>query len=145
MVTKKKVCGSIAQESHLDTTSFHCIDVTNVASLGTYIHPSAYIVYDIDYLITMYKMKDLTHNTKHDMGDKFLNGFQLFRGTFEWTSINCSWDAINDEVDDRLTAIRILVCGNAGIGKSTLINKTFGLPLVIPSHHNVQFDKLTHV
>ena len=28
------------------------------------------------------------------------------------------------------TSVRILVCGNSGIGKSTLINKVFGVELV---------------
>lgn len=29
--------------------------------------------------------------------------------------------------DDALKTIRILVCGNTGVGKSTLINKIFGV------------------
>ena len=38
-----------------------------------------------------------------------------------------------DEEEDDLAdpgAIRVLVCGNTGVGKSTLINKTFGVDVV---------------
>lgn len=40
-------------------------------------------------------------------------------------------DAEEDEEDpSNPGAIRVLVCGNTGVGKSTLINKTFGVDVV---------------
>lgn len=40
------------------------------------------------------------------------------------------WDHAPMDTDSNLKAIRILICGNAGVGKSTLLNKVFGLPLM---------------
>ena len=37
------------------------------------------------------------------------------------------WDAETDGMPTGINHIRILVCGNNGIGKSTLINKVFGI------------------
>jgi ribosome biogenesis GTPase A len=39
---------------------------------------------------------------------------------------------LDDDDDDSPNpgAIRVLVCGNTGVGKSTLINKTFGVDVV---------------
>ena len=45
-----------------------------------------------------------------------------------------------DEEEDDLAdpgAIRVLVCGNTGVGKSTLINKTFGVDVVRSWKHPV--------
>lgn len=53
----------------------------------------------------------------HESNDLVNQGFWSNRGTLE--------------IDD-LKSIRILVCGNTGVGKSTLINRVFGVevPLV---------------
>ena len=36
-------------------------------------------------------------------------------------------------------AIRILVCGNTGVGKSTLINEVFGVEVVRPAYRRSSF------
>lgn len=98
-----------------------CLLTYSIASVGTYIHPSAYAVIDIDLLIEI--------NSKEW---PFIEGFLASRATFNTRQIELFWEAAAAELDQRLKAVRILVCGNAGIGKSTLINKTFGLPMVFP-------------
>jgi predicted GTPase len=55
------------------------------------------------------------------------------------------WNDREVTVPKELGAIRILVCGNAGIGKSTLINKIFGVEVTKPSDrksgvHNVRTE-----
>jgi ABC-type thiamine transport system ATPase subunit len=40
------------------------------------------------------------------------------------------WDHAPMVTDNNLKAMRILICGNAGVGKSTLLNKVFDLPLL---------------
>ena len=40
------------------------------------------------------------------------------------------WEHGKDETPVQLDAVRVLVCGNNGIGKSTLINKVFGFEIV---------------
>jgi predicted GTPase len=37
------------------------------------------------------------------------------------------WNLREEAVPDELPAMRILVCGNTGVGKSELINKVFGV------------------
>ena len=48
------------------------------------------------------------------------------------------WQSDEEIVDpQRPGTIRVLVCGNTGVGKSTLINKVFGVEAVSPKarHH----------
>lgn len=40
------------------------------------------------------------------------------------------WEHGKDEIPLQLDAVRILVCGNNGVGKSTLINNVFGEEIV---------------
>ena len=51
----------------------------------------------------------------------------------------------NGNIDfEHLRDFRILVCGKAGVGKSTLINKVFGVPLVSPkAASHIGFKVLT--
>lgn len=98
---------------------------TNVreAPQGTFIHPAVYLVLD-EYLHAILNNKafpdlnlleDWRWRTLGDL-DKLPNqGFWNDRDTFDI---------------EQPHAIRILVTGNTGIGKSTLINRVFGTELV---------------
>lgn len=47
--------------------------------------------------------------------------------------VDACWNDDREEKETAdLPAIRVLVCGNTGIGKSTLINKVFGVEVVCP-------------
>ena len=92
-------------------------------AFGTFIHPSAYLVYDIDIPIPV-----------NARGWSFHLDFLAFRERVVWNEEQMFWEQATDEIDGRLKAVRILVCGNAGIGKSTLINKVFDLPMVRDSN-----------
>ena len=39
-------------------------------------------------------------------------------------------DPVDKDISDERWPIRVLVCGNTGVGKSTLINRVFGVPVV---------------
>jgi predicted GTPase len=45
------------------------------------------------------------------------------------------WKHPTEDIDGRLKAVRILICGEAGIGKSTLINKVFGADDLVSRIH----------
>lgn len=51
-------------------------------------------------------------------------------------------DRLPVEVDD-LKSIRILVCGNTGVGKSTLINKVFGIKRVDDEVVSLSFTRIS--
>lgn len=99
--------------------------LTFIASQGTIIHPSVYQLLDECLFVGSYKKAwDHRENTEkwrpkmlHQSNDLVNPGFWSNQDTLE--------------IDD-LKSIRILVCGNTGVGKSTLINRVFGVevPLV---------------
>lgn len=86
------------------------------APYGTFIHPSAYMVYDTNILI----------NTNSDNWH-FKKGFLDFRRQCIPDENNIFWHHSEAVIDETLKVVRILVCGNAGIGKSTLLNRTTGV------------------
>ncbi|KAK5130600.1 hypothetical protein LTR08_001919 [Meristemomyces frigidus] len=87
---------------------------------GTIIHPSVYLLLD--------------ENTGVSLETK---GLKLQRHIEDWRErmlgsrngvVNTGfWLGTDADDDEDLGAIRVLVCGNTGVGKSTLINKTFGV------------------
>ncbi|KAL9611274.1 MAG: hypothetical protein Q9167_004071 [Letrouitia subvulpina] len=90
------------------------------ASQGTIIHPSVYYCLDdlVPQVSILSKMPDRTgiENWRAKMlGTKHRNLDQGF------------WNDAEPLEDSNLKAIRILVCGNTGVGKSTLINRVFGV------------------
>ncbi|KAH0169228.1 hypothetical protein KCU67_g3154, partial [Aureobasidium melanogenum] len=85
---------------------------------GTFIHPSAYLFYDC--------WDDFTFRCRDwSIGGSFL----YFRDHVVPAGDNDNaifWT--RDNYDKKPEKFRILICGESGIGKSTLINKTFGFP-----------------
>jgi hypothetical protein len=90
-----------------------------IEPLGVSIHPSVYLLFDTHPRIYL--------NAK-SWG--FREQIQAFRQNVIPDETQVFWDHAPMSTDSDLTAIRILICGNAGVGKSTLLNKIFGLPLV---------------
>lgn len=69
----------------------------------------------------------------------FRDEIQRFRTSAIKNEEDVFWDHVPLKGGANLKAIRILVCGNAGVGKSTLLNKVFGLPMV--RAHRILFEK----
>jgi len=86
------------------------------------LHPSVYLVFD-EYFNVLLDSKDLTYR----------KDIEQWRSKILSASADEFWH--DDEVRDieRPESIRILVCGNVGVGKSTLINKVFGVKVVSSS------------
>ena len=86
------------------------------APQGTILHPSVYLVFD-EYCHVLLDSKELANRKEIE----------------SWRSSLCAdefWidrDVVNIEEPG---AIRVLVCGNTGVGKSTLINEVFGAEVV---------------
>ena len=111
-----------------------------IAPQGTILHPSVYMIFD-EYSHVFLNSKELAFRDNiEDMRSRFLPG----GGPWQSSGILGSLGS-----DDDPPFIRILVCGNSGIGKSTLINEVFGTELVSAIHlrrrstgsmHIVYFD-----
>ncbi|KAI4127533.1 MAG: hypothetical protein LQ341_006781, partial [Variospora aurantia] len=86
------------------------------AAQGTIIHPSVYLVFD-------------EHNTLFLASNalSFRNRIEQLRDTTLTKDVFWEEKEIVDNTERG--AIRILVCGNTGVGKSTLINEVFGSEL----------------
>jgi hypothetical protein len=85
------------------------------APVGVFIHPSAYFIYDTDMHINM-NSKDWS----------FQDEFCGFRLKFPSLNKESFWDHNSGVVEENIKKIRILVCGNAGVGKTSLLNKVLG-------------------
>jgi Uncharacterized alpha/beta hydrolase domain (DUF2235) len=94
--------------------------LTHVAPQGTIIHPSVYQLLD-EYLVTALTKDALAHRENLEKWRSKMLGEKsdLLNQGF-WTERSAL------EIED-LKSIRILVCGNTGVGKSTLINQVFGV------------------
>ncbi len=88
------------------------------AASGTIIHPSVYFLFDVYHQI--YSATAL--RVREDIEQFRLKAFPDDT-TFPWSK-----GAII--LENKISVLRILVCGRAGVGKSTLINKVFGVELV---------------
>ena len=87
-------------------------------SYGMIIHPSVYFISDV-YL-------------RHGIG-KSLKGFEKDISAFreqEHPEMRDPWTLLEASQRASVKACRILVCRRTGVGKSTLINRVFGVPLV---------------
>ncbi|KAL8723618.1 MAG: hypothetical protein Q9181_007246 [Wetmoreana brouardii] len=102
----------------------------NKAAQGTILHPSVYLIFD-EYSTVFLDSKALP----------FRNEIEEVRDTMLTTDGFWNEREIIDTEDGG--AIRILVCGNTGVGKSTLINEVFGAELTKASDnlrgiHNIK-------
>ncbi|KAK4629188.1 hypothetical protein CLAFUW4_08156 [Fulvia fulva] len=90
------------------------------APQGTIIHPSVYLLLDEHITVALDTKEAKLQRSLEDWRDKTLgmeNGMTNF-GFWGGDDLASAPDP---------GAIRVLVCGNTGVGKSTLINKTFGV------------------
>ncbi|TKA34380.1 hypothetical protein B0A54_15211 [Friedmanniomyces endolithicus] len=90
------------------------------APQGTIIHPSVYLLLDEHIHIALEAKELKLQRYLADWRERMLGSQYGVVNTGFW---------LDDELDDTPDpgAIRILVCGNTGVGKSTLINKVFGV------------------
>jgi predicted GTPase len=79
------------------------------------VHPSVYMILELEVPISV---------NSEDWS--FQCHLLAHRSKIQWTQEEMFWTHPTEEIDGRLKAVRILICGEAGIGKSTLINKVFG-------------------
>jgi hypothetical protein len=104
-----------------------------LAPQGTIIHPSVYMLMDV------------YNNIGLDIGAGSLRT-SLAEWRHEMLGPDLGFWNNNTGTDlQEPGAIRILVCGNTGVGKSTLINKVFGVPVTNTSNrtrgvHNVETE-----
>ena len=91
------------------------------APQGTIIHPSVYHCSD-EFVVQTSSLSSMPdRGTIENWRAKMLGTEHHVLNQGFWS------DADPQENDDELKAIRILVCGNTGVGKSTLINQVFGV------------------
>ncbi len=93
------------------------------APQGTILHPSVYLLID--------EHANLALENKESNLHQYIESYRVrMLGYDNHGMLNEPWG--DDMVDDSSNpgAIRVLVCGNTGVGKSTLINKTFGVDVV---------------
>ncbi|KAI7328893.1 hypothetical protein KC315_g6422 [Hortaea werneckii] len=91
-------------------------------AFGTFIHPSVYMIDETEVQISI-NLLDYSFHTD----------ILTFKANIEWGAEELFWKHPTEDIDGRLKAVRILICGEAGIGKSTLLNRSFGIDLS-PTH-----------
>ncbi|KAK3615107.1 hypothetical protein LTR56_026799 [Elasticomyces elasticus] len=90
------------------------------AAQGAIVHPSVYLLLD-EYVGVAMEAKELKlQRNLADWRERMLGTLNGVVNTGFW---------LDEDIDDvpHPGAIRVLVCGNTGVGKSTLINKVFGV------------------
>ena len=93
------------------------------APQGTIIHPSVYLLLDEHVNVALETKEVKLQRHLEDWRERMLGSKEGMVNPGFWS---------DDDEDDTTNpgAIRVLVCGNTGVGKSTLINKTFGVDVV---------------
>ena len=97
-----------------------CLAEIHIGPQGTIIHPSVYYIFDV-YCHVHLDSKELEYRSQIE---------QWKHKALPTESPQEFWDAPAIKMADEPKAIRILVCGNTGVGKSTLINNVFGVQVV---------------
>ncbi|KAK5168339.1 uncharacterized protein LTR77_006908 [Saxophila tyrrhenica] len=97
------------------------------APQGTIVHPSVYLLVDENISVAMENKEVKVQRYLENWRERML-------GVDKSGMVNEYWQ--EDVLDDSPNpgAIRVLVCGNTGVGKSTLINKTFGVSVTTSSN-----------
>jgi len=93
--------------------------ITLVAPQGTILHPSVYLIFD-EFCHLLLNSKDLGYRDYIDQWKPTI----LPSPEFEF------WNEREIMTIEDPGAIRILVCGNTGVGKSSLVNEVFGVTVV---------------
>ncbi|RMY69848.1 hypothetical protein D0863_06191 [Hortaea werneckii] len=106
------------------------------APQGTILHPSVYMLVDEHSSITLEMREVKLQRYLEDWREKMLGSKDGVVNTGFWL------DHDDDDAPDP-GPLRVLVCGNTGVGKSTLINRTFGVDVTQSSNrtrgiHDVQ-------
>ena len=101
------------------------------APQGTIIHPSVYLLLDERINIALETKELKLQRFIEEWRDRML-------GVLPDGAANPGFWLDDDEAESNLSpgAIRVLVCGNTGVGKSTLINKTFGVDVTTSSNRS---------
>lgn len=95
----------------------------NKGPVGVFIHPSAYLIYDREFSIS-------TNSRDWSFQDEFCN----FRRKGVSREAEKVWEQSSEVIDENIKKVRILVCGPAGVGKSSLLNKVLGTPDLVSPH-----------
>jgi len=117
--------GSIRQKKARDTFTAQggLLGYCDWAPQGTILHPSVYLLLDEHINISLETKELKLQRHIEDWRERMLGIKDGVVNTGFWLD--------GDEEDQAGPgAIRVLVCGNTGSGKSTLINKTFGVDVV---------------
>lgn len=106
--------------SHYLRIAFSAPTNLDQAPQGTIIHPSVY------HCLDEFVVQASTLNNMSDRG-RIENWRAKMLGTEHHFLNQGFWSDGDPQGNDELKTIRILVCGNTGVGKSTLINQVFGV------------------
>ena len=96
------------------------------APQGTIIHPSVYLLLDEHSNVALESKELRLQRNLEDWRAKMLGSKNGVVNPGFWLD----GEEEDDDESANPGAIRVLVCGNTGVGKSTLINKTFGVDVV---------------
>ena len=99
---------------YLETSFDSC-----AAPLGVFVHPSVYTILDGGF-----------SSTPIDLGSALRRALDRDRGDQMGGTILAS--KVSDQISTpTATKFRLLVCGSAGVGKSTLVNLLLGVPDIV--------------
>ena len=117
--------GSIRQKRQREifTSNGYLWGYCDWAPQGTILHPSVYMLVDEHSSITLEMREVKLQRYLEDWREKMLGSKDGVVNTGFWL------DQDDDDAPDP-GPLRVLVCGNTGVGKSTLINRTFGVDVV---------------